>query len=283
MRHFFAFTFRLWDALIHVDQREPLYATLWRSHRRYVMWDSNEISGLSILYLTMNIALAPLFVVLPVLIILPFGAYWAGEVAGRIEKEQRQDRLDLLAVLPKGRLHTHHTLSVLSIRRTGIYSRIEDGLGMTALLGGIVGFMLSVGAFIAFVEAETLLAESVLQLINMLVTTLGFLVGVYIQQIQSVLLAQCIGMVVPAVADFSVGARVAAIVSYLSLQVALYIMAGVLWLAVFPEILRLPALSMAVSTVVTGGLLLTADELILRTLWERLQADLNAAPEASSL
>lgn len=283
MRRLLTLTFRLWDALINVDQHAPLYATLWRSHRRYVMWDSNEVSGLSILYLMMNIALAPLFVVLPILIVLPFGAYWAGEVAAQIEQEQRQNRLDLLAVLPLGRLHTHYTLSVLSIRRTGIYSRIEDALGMTALITGIMGFMLSVGVFIAFAEAETLLANSTLQLINMLVTILGFLGGVYIQQIQSVVLAQLIGLIVPVVADFSVGARVAAIVSYLSLQVALYIAAGVLWLAVFPAILRLPALNMAASTVVTGGLLLTADELILRGLWERLQTDLNAAPEASPL
>lgn len=283
MRHFFALTFRLWDALVYVDRRAPLYATLWRSHRRYVMWHSNEISGASILYLMLNIALAPLFVVLPLLIIYPFGAYWAGEVAGQIEQEQRQNRLDLLAVLPKGRLHTHHTLSVLSIRRTGIYARIEDGLGMTALFGGIVGFMLGVGVLVASVEAETLLANGVLQLVNMLGTTVGFFCTVYIQQIQSVLLAQLIGLVVPVVADFSVGARVAAIVSYISVQVALYIVAGVMWLGVFPAILRLPALNMAVGTVVTGGLLVTTYEWLLRGLWGRLQTDLNATLEASPL
>ena len=279
----FFLTFRLWDALVNVDRRAPLYATMWRSHRRYVMWESNELSGLTILALVVNIALAPLFIVLPLLILFPFGAHWAGEVAASLEREHRQNRLDLLAMLPNGRLHAYYTLSVLNIRRTGIYSRIADGLSMTLLIGGMLGFLLSVGLLIAIADAESLRADAVTQLANVLFTTVVFLGGLYVQQIQAVLLSQCIGLALPVMLDFSVGTRVNAIVGYLSLQVALYVTAGVLWLGVFPAVLRLPALNMAVSTVLVGGLLVATHELLLRALWERLQTQLSTAPEVSSL
>ena len=246
------------------------------------MWASNEVSGTTIFYTLLNIALSPLLIILPLLTIFAFSPYWASEVAGALEHERRKSRLGLLAVLPGGKLSAYHTLAVLNIRRTGVYKWLDDGLGLTLMLGGMVEFVLAVGLLAVIADARSVRTLEVMQMTSVIATVTAFVVGLYMQQIQSVVLGQVTGLVAMTLADFSIGLRAAAGVGFIVFQLGAYTVAGILWLGVLPSLLGASVYTTALSTILTVALMLSVYEVLIRLLWRRLQIELGSTPKAIS-
>ncbi|MEM6284898.1 MAG: hypothetical protein AAF787_22095 [Chloroflexota bacterium] len=144
---------RLWHALVNPNDYAPLYFQLRATYRRPMRrWATYDLSLKNILLGTFNIFLAPFYSLVPPIAIFFLGTYWAGFVAGQIQREHSHNRFELLALLPGGPGDVYWTLAVLYMRESMIYQYVVDGLRITALVGGMVVFVLGSGLSIGLFQ-----------------------------------------------------------------------------------------------------------------------------------
>ncbi len=268
----------LWHALQHPNDRTPLYVHLRLGYNRYRGWASRDFNVGTLLFIALNIMIAPLFGLIPILTIFVFSTIWAGQIAGDIQQEHTQGRFDLLALLPGGAIATCWTLSVLVIRKSStfeyIFQYILDGLRVTMILGGMVLLILFAVVMVTLAAPSSADGVNGLTLIGLIVAFTAALVSIYLQQIQAVVLSQLIGMSIPRLTDNITEARTWAFGVNLAVLMAIY--AGIL----------IPVSLMPIDAgwrlLIASVMLVAAYEGLIRSLWRHLQHDFGQ-PNLSNL
>lgn len=267
-------TFRLWYLLMNPNEQATLYHRLRWKQFRYGRWASYDFGGLTLLLIVFGILLAPLFVMLPLLTIFVMGAYWAGYVAGELQYERSHARYDLLALLPNGAMAVCWTLATLRIRHSNLFPYVVDGLRITALLGGMLVFMLSSGLVIAFLGADRARYAELVQLVSALVSVGAFFSTLYVGQMQAIVLCQLLGIFTPTIAAQPMEARAWAVMLYVGVQMFTHVAALTAALRVLPFVLAALPLSGALSVLLAGAGLVTVQEGIITLLWRHLTVEL---------
>jgi hypothetical protein len=268
----------LWHALQHPNDRTPLYVRLRLGYNRYYGWASRDFNLGTMLFIALNILIAPLFGLIPILTIFVFSPIWAGQIAGDIQQEHSQGRFDLLALLPAGAIATCWTLSVLVIRKSStfeyIFQYILDGLRVTMILGGMILLILAAIVLVAVTAPSSVDSVNGWQLTGLMVALAAALISVYLQQIQAVVLSQLIGMSIPQLTGNPTQARTWAFAVNLGVLVAIYV-------GVLIPVIALPVGGGWRLLIVSVVLVLVYEGLII-LLWGHLQHDFGQ-PDLSKL
>ncbi|MEO1444137.1 MAG: hypothetical protein AAFV33_27330, partial [Chloroflexota bacterium] len=196
--------------------------------------------------------------------------YWAGFVAGQIQREHSHHRFDLLATLPGGPGDVYWTLAVLYMRESMIYQYVVDGLRITALVGGMVVFVLGSGLSIGLFQ-PTLSGNEMLELINATLTIAMLFLFLYIQQMQAAVLSQTVGMALTTFTEQAAEARVGASLVFFTIQLVSY--AGFAYIAfgIVPDWVGSTVPFTSSLSLLTGGTMVIAvQEVCIALLWRRL-------------
>lgn len=262
-------SFQLWHALQNPNEGVPLYLNLKLTYHRSRWWATRDFTALTLVIVVFNVLLAPLFALLPVLTIFVISTYWAGYVAGQIQAEHTYDRFDVLALVPDGAMAVCWMLSTLHIRTSNVYHYVFDGLRITVLIGGMILFVLVSGVLIAVLDTSGASAESVPPLLTAAVTLAVFLIVLYVQQVQAVILSQLLGIAVPTLVDEVIKTRAWAIVLHMFVQLGGYTLALTVGAALAPPIF-------VVRVLLGGAVLVCLHESLIVLLWRRLAAQFGA-------
>jgi hypothetical protein len=176
--------------------------------------------------MALAVFLSPLFILAPLFVSPLFGTYWAAFIAGMIRYEYQQHRFDLMATLPGGGFGAYNTIATLHMRRSRLYYYMDDALNITSLIGGIGAFLLLSGLIVGLATPQLANGVNMWPLFDFVFSVLLVIVGLYADQIQSVILSYEVGIAVPLHTRYALEARVWGGTAYLSLQLTLYGLAG---------------------------------------------------------
>ncbi len=221
-------TLQHWHELRHKDETNPLYRKLWHIHYRRSLWAARTDYGHSISYLTVAVLFSPVFILSPLFVSPLFGTYWAAFIAGMIRYEHQQNRFDLMAILPEGSFGAYDTIAALHMRRSRLYYYLDDALNITGLIGGIGTFLLVSGLLVGLATPQLADPQEMWSVFSFVISALLIMVGLYVDQVQSVILSYEIGLTIPLHTRAALEARVWGASAYLGLQLLLYGVA--LWL-----------------------------------------------------
>lgn len=226
------------------------------------------------------IIVAAPFVILPAMIFMSavYGLRWVVQIAGAIAREREVGMYDLLALTPLGAFGISWVITSAYLHRNESLEQIQSA-GAWLMRGFFTTVLMLAAASLAITpvipdDANPALGQFIIPLY--LVT---FGLAVYLDHLQSVVLACIVGMLIPAYASRKMDAGLSAFGVYLLIQIATYALTLLLGFSLIPalfDILRwtgfgptfmLPVIRL----VVFWG----AREIIIRYLWLRLVRETN--------
>lgn len=262
-------TWKLWRALRQPPHQHPLYQhTLSRP--------ASAMSG----YLGCVVILIAPMLLLPALVFLSgvYGLRWAMQIAGAIAREHESGRFDLVALSPSGAFGSSRAIMSACLYRNESLAQIQSGGAWVLRLAFALTLMLSFTSL-----SEPILTVDYAPNVNEIVTLVylaSMVAAIYIDHVQSVVVAQLVGMWIPTLVRRRLDASMGALLIYLLLQVSTYVLTALISFGLLPMVLG--ALPMPINTILLALLRLAAffaiREILIQVLWRAVVRQTNAAP-----
>lgn len=147
-----------------------------------------------------------------------YTVFWAAGTSGRIARLQTNDQYDLICTAPGGKLGLHWAVCTGVLHRNNRLDMIHTVLRVLLLI--VLGIIL-LTLFSSLSVGRQDWGRTALALLN----TLGLLIAVYMDHIQSVVCGSVIGMLVPLYIRRTLDARIAAVALYVLVQTFGYVLA----------------------------------------------------------
>jgi len=170
------------------------------------------------------------FIVLSPIILLPgmvflsgvYGIRWAVQIAGSIAYERENGMYELLVLTPAGRIGINRAIMSANLFRNESFEQLQS-LGAWVIRGFFTLTLMMIATstmgIINPVDGESALAQVVVPLY---LVTMG--AAIYIDHVQSIVLAVVVGMLVPTFTTRRIDAGAAALILYLVCQVCTYVL-----------------------------------------------------------
>ena len=261
-------TWTLWRAL-----RKPPFA-----HPLYQQIIGRPASPMAASLSCVVVLVAPLLL-LPALLFLStvYGLRWAMQIASAIAVERETGRFDLLALAPDGAFGVSRAIMSAYLHRHESLSQIQS----------VGGWILRLAFMLTILLALTSLAEPILTTdyapnVNeaiMVLYVVTMVAAIYIDHLQSIVIGLLVGMGLSTFAPRRLDASMGALLSYLLLQVAAYVVIVLIGFTLIPALLG--AIPAPYNTILLALLRLATlylvRELLIRWLWSVVVRQTNAA------
>ncbi len=281
-RHSLLTTWVLWYHLLH-PAPHPLFqrslrAPLTRTTPSYMAWIV-PLSGLAAccgiwtLPLRWRSPIAGLFLVALFFFSSAYVLVWVIDISVTIARERERNTYDLLCLFPSGALGANWAICAASLHR-------NNALGWIDLLRKLIaGILLLIFLLILIATALRQSApQPYQQFWRLFLDIIVLSVVSYVDHVQAVVLGSLVGMLVPVYRRTLVSAFVWAVMVFLALQAATFM------LTVFAAAVILPGLPLDLSPLLVSLLVgYLAREGFIVSLWRALAYQLNAHPAVFSL
>jgi hypothetical protein len=283
-------TWRLWRALCNPPSTHPLF----RRSSSFIPDTRRLVRELQIAAVYLGSCLV-LSLIWPLLVSNALGALIVAIVTGNtfyslgctrnisaaIAHERELETYELLCLTPAGALGVGWALSTAQLYRSPIFqiTRLIVRLIAIAVTGALLIFLIwpLVTAFNS--ESDTVATS---QLLVRTVQAIALALGLYVDYVQSVILAQVIGMLSPVYTQSRFNAQLAAAGGFLLLQL-LTLLAALILVISLNGILHQPLFSNAVIPVLGLIVFFAVREAFIMILWLRLMDQLNSSPQDAEL
>jgi len=277
-------TWRIYRTLDDPLKREPI---VWRGYERllsafespaqklpatkFQMLRGSALLLLSSPFISMGL-LAAFFPspLLALLLSLIYGLLIVLRVSNRIASEHQRHTYELLCALPYGKMGVHWIYGVHSFQ----VSRMTRSVLRVGLMIGLLASPFLFGGW-----AYPITGQRAVQF--WLVDTMSFCLFMLYDYFNMGVSATLIGMLVPAITRSHRTIRALSIGMFLLLQVATYLLAALLLLAVLPALLlrlNAPHLSWVMIAPITAAALIGFREAVTHWLWRMLERALQSTP-----
>lgn len=263
-------TWTLWRALQKPPLNHPLYQQALR----------RPASSLSP-YLGCVIVLVAPFVLLPALIFLSgvYGLRWTMQIASAIAREHETGRFELVSLSPGGALGSSRAIMSACLHRNESLEQIQSAGAWVLRLAFAFTLMLSLTSLSDPILPNSSTEPNVNEIIT-IIYLVTMVAAIYIDHVQSIVVAQLVGMWLPTVVPRRLDASMGAFLIYLLLQISVYMLTALLAFSILPGLLS--ALPSPVNTLLLAFLRLIAffalRESLIQWLWKTVVRQTNAAP-----
>jgi hypothetical protein len=263
-------TWTLWRWMKRPLSGHPLYQRIITKPPYVMSW-----------YMGCVLILFSPFLLLPGIVFLSavYGLRWAVQIASSIATEREASMYDLLVISPAG------TLGIARLVMSACLNRNET-LEQTEAIGTWImrGFFTVVLMLIAASLTPSIIPPNA-ELFGALIVAVYLLtmgLAMYIDHLQSMVLAVIVGMLVPNYAIRRLDAGAAAFIFYLVIQVSTLVVTLLIGFTILPKLLELfqvPAIVSAfVLPFVRLGVFAGSREVIIHYLWKTLVRETGATP-----
>jgi hypothetical protein len=263
-------TWTLWRGLKKPAGQHPLFQRVLTAPPQMIPW-----------YLACGLIVTAPFLLLPALVFMSavYGLRWAVMIATAIAREQESGMYELTALTPPGALGSSRAIMTACLYRNESLAQIQSlGAWALRLSFGIV-LMLSLETFstpIIRYDVDPFLGQIITPLYLM---TLG--IAVYLDHVQSIVIAELVGMLIPVYVRRRQDAGISAGAAYAVLQVGSYALTLVFGFALLSPLLDALPIAPQARTLVLPFLRLAifygVREIIIGWLWRTLVRETNAA------
>jgi hypothetical protein len=192
---------------------------------------------------------------------------WSGGISAAIAKEHELKTYDLLALQPSGAMGTDWALSTGTLHRSTIFRDLPKLLQVFAV--AFIAALSLVAVFVAVAnpsgEAQMLLVASV--------QGIALAMAFYCDHVQSMVLANLIGMITPLYTSDRLNARIWALGGFLLFKLTIYIMTLIINFIALPQIFWKVGLVGLPADILLAGLQLVIfyrlHEMVIAFLWTR--------------
>ncbi len=206
-----------------------------------------------------------------------YGLNWSVQIALQIARQREIGLYDLIAVAPPGLFGMSQAITSACLHRNGSLEQMQS-FGAWMLRGFFAVVLLMLGNSLNPAAAQS----DPYELVTILLSVVTLIVAVYIDHVQSLVVAVLVGMLVPSYVEKRIEAGVAAFFTYALLQIMTYVIAIITGFSALPTILeglRLPALVMVIALPLLRLLLFALiREVIIGYLWSLLVRETNPDP-----
>ncbi len=226
------------------------------------------------------ILLSP-FVLLPAIVFLSavYGLRWSVQIADSIAKERENGMYDLLVVSPPGILGISRTIMSACLNRNDSLEQIEAA-GTWFMRGILTVILMLLAASVSpsIIPAGAQIAGGLI--IAVYLATMGL--AIYIEHLQSIVIAVEIGIWIPSYATRRLDASAAAFMAYLVIQVASFLLTLVVGFSIAPALLQALNTGSVLSAIALPFIRLVifvgSREFIIRKLWQAVVRETQATP-----
>lgn len=272
-------TWKLWRWLKKPLVGHPLYQRIVTNPPFIMPW-----------YLGCVLILISPLLLLPAMVFLSavYGLRWAMQIASHIAHEREFGMYELLAISPPGRLGINRTIISACLYRNESLEQVQAA-GAWMMRGFFTLVFMLIGASITgnFIpEDVTAPAGAVIILIYLFTMA----AAVYVDHLQSIVLAVLVGMLIPAYATRRIDAGAGAFIGYLTVQIVTYAITLIMGFVMVPRLLEFGQATEVVSAVILPivrfAIFAVSREIIVWRLWETIVRESNVMPselEATSV
>ncbi len=264
-------TWKLWRGLKRPAARNPLYQRIVNAPAQDIAW-----------YFTCAIILAAPFLLLPAILFLSavYGLRWTSAIAGTIAQERESGMFELISLSPPGMFGSSRAIMTACLHRNDSLAQVQSwgawGIRMIFGLVLLMSFEILSTPIIRY-DVDPFLGQIITPVYLVL---LG--VAVYLDHVQSIVMAELVGMIIPNYARRRTDASLGAAIVYLLLLVATYALTGFFGFAMLPPALELLPIAPQAQTIllpfIRVVIFYVIREILIRFLWQVLMRDTNAAP-----
>jgi hypothetical protein len=221
------------------------------------------------------------FLLLPAIVFLSavYGLRWAVQIASSIAHERESGMYDLLVITPAGALGIGRLVMSACLHRNESLEQTEAA-GTWIMRGFFTVVVMLIAASLSpsIIPPDAELLGGVIVAVYLL--TMGL--AMYIDHLQSMVLAVEIGILVPNYATRRIDASATAFILYLVIQVSTFMLTLLIGFAIAPRILEIFQVSGVASAfalpIVRLGIFAGSREIIIRYLWRTLVRETDATP-----
>jgi hypothetical protein len=277
-------SWQLWLALHRPPVFHPLYQRVLKERHdsvwRHAWWF--VAAGAILLLFAFPALLLPLVLISPVLGALFAatlnGINWTAHIASTIAYQRRHNLFDIIAVSPEGPFNICWILATARLHYQDSLDKALTEAHFIIQFIGLGGLMLVIGLLIAPTSEQRLQA-----LVGFLIL-MTLMAAIYIDYAQTVVTSVLIGILAGHATRSAIDSRLWAMVGFITLQVTLYLIGFVLIFVISPLVRTALGLDSIVISMISPALLLLffagLREVIVRVLWNAVQHQLNAEPQA---
>jgi hypothetical protein len=263
-------TWKLWRGLKKPAPRHPLFQRIMSAPPQDMPW-----------YITCGIILVAPFLLLPAIVFLSavYGLRWAMTIAGTIAREREVGMYELISLTPAGLLGSSRAIMAACMHRNESLAQIQSvGAWVMRMAFGLV-LMLSTEML-----STPIIRYDVDPLLGQVITPIYLLMlgaAVYIDHVQSIVVSELVGMLMPIYTRRRTDAALSAGAVYLLVQTACYTLTLLLGFVVLSPVMEvlpiLPQLRTILLPFLRVAIFYSIREGIIRVLWRRLVHETNAA------
>ncbi len=263
-------TWKLWRGLKKPAARHPLFQRIMTAPPQDMPW-----------YITCGIIIVAPFLLLPAIVFLSavYGLRWAMAIAGSIAKERETGMYELISLAPGGAFGSSRAIVAACLHRNESLAQIQSvGAWVMRMAFGLL-LMMSVEML-----STPIIRYDVDPLLGQIITPLYLVmlgVAVYIDHIQSIVVAELVGMLIPIYARKRTDASLTAAVVYLLLQIGTYALTLFLGFALLSPLIEIIPIAPQSRTIILPILRVvifyTIREVIIRGLWRAIVRETNAS------
>lgn len=235
-------TWKLWHALRHPPYQNPVFRRIYATAT-----PPNRVRQLALIllgYLSFCLVFSSIW---PYLFAAPsftlalvigtantvYSMVWTSGISAAIARERELKTYDLLALQPSGALGTDWALSTGTLHRSTVFRDLPRIIQVLAL--AFIAALGIVGVFIAVTDTQS--AEAARVLVST-IQGITLAAAFYFDHVQSLVLANLIGMITPIYSPDRLNARIWAVGGFLLLKLGLYLVTFVSGFLVLPAIFQ---------------------------------------------
>lgn len=198
-----------------------------------------------------------------------YGMVWAGGISAAIARERELKTYDLLALQPTGAFGVDWALSTGTLHRSALFRDLPAFVQVLA--SAFIGALLIVVALFALFTLIGETDEESIRLLLAAVQGIALAAAFYVDHIQSLVLANLVGMITPLYTPDRLNARLWAVGGFLLFKVAIYVLTMVINFVLLPRVMRILAFDGALASIglalLQFGIFYQLQDAIIGLLW----------------
>jgi hypothetical protein len=230
-------TWRLWHLLRYPLRQNEVFRRIWREAKIQTPSTERQVS-IPLRMLLMAIGMGVVLVLIPVVLVLALlslltlplllltfngtmlGVYWVSAITVRLAYHLGHKRAELIGTTPRSILGISWIIATVCVHRGDV---LRTAYRLIQSVTGIVGALLAVALFfIATNLADSPLRSSQVNLLVDILGIMGFVLVVWIDHIQSIVLAVLVSILAPTYTTERPLIRISTISFYFTLQMIFY-------------------------------------------------------------